>query len=147
MSTGVDYFMATVVPCIATFTFFALVFGFIMIWRWFRHRELMAQIQHGYVPSDQRAETANARGSHKLLGRGLALTALGLALLIGLYPFGFVTQEPWPLHFGPWMLLGLIPLFIGLAFLVTYYAGRQNHGAQEAEGRHKEEAPNKPERA
>jgi hypothetical protein len=147
MPTGLDYLMGTLVPCTATFAFFALVFGFIMVWRWLRHREFMAQIQHGYVPSDQRAETANAWASHKLLGWGLALAALGLALLIGLYPFGFVVREPWPLHFGPWMLLGLIPLFIGLALLITYYVSRQNQEAQEAEVGHREEAPSKNGRA
>ncbi len=142
-----QYFMSTVVPCIAAFTFFALVFGFIMIWRWFRHREIMAQIQHGLVIGDQQAEIANARVSQKLLGRGLALAAVGLALLIGLYPFGFVVSEPWPLHFGPWMLLGLIPLFTGLALLVTYYVSGRNHGTQVAEERRKEETSTENERA
>jgi hypothetical protein len=142
-----QYFMSTIVPCMAAFTFFALVFGFIMIWRWFRHREIMAQIQHGLVLSDQQAEMANARTSQKLLGRGLASAALGLALLIGLYPFGFVVSEPWPLHFGPWMLLGLIPLFTGLALLVTYYVSARNHGTQEAEEMRKEETYTENERA
>jgi uncharacterized membrane protein len=145
--SNTQYFMSTVVPCIAAFTFFALVFGFIMIWRWFRHREIMAQIQHGLVLGDQQAEIANASASQKLLGRGLALAALGLALLIGLYPFGFVVSEPWPLHFGPWMLLGLIPLFIGLALLVTYYVSARNHGTQEAEEMRKEETYTENERA
>jgi hypothetical protein len=140
MLTEVEYLMGTLVPCISTFVFFTLVFGFVIIWRWFGHRERMAQIQQGFVPSDQGPEMGNGRDSRKLLGRGLGLVALGLALLIGLYPFGFVVAEPWPLRFGPWMVIGLIPFFIGLALLITYYVSRQKHGPQETEGPHREEA-------
>jgi hypothetical protein len=59
------------------------------------------------------------------VGWGIALAALGLALMIGLWPIGFVTGRSYPLYFGPWMLAGLIPLFIGLGLLITYYLTRQ----------------------
>jgi len=64
---------------------------------------------------------ARGRG---LLGWGIALAALGLALMVGLYPIGFVVEKSYPLYFGPWMLAGLIPLFIGLALLITYFLTR-----------------------
>lgn len=135
-----ESFLTSVVPCIATIAFFALVFGFIIMLRWFRHREVMAQIQQGLVPEDHRWETDSDRALRKLRGWGLGLAALGLALVIGLYPFGFVTQEPWPLHFGPWMVVGLIPLFVGLALLITDYASQRNRAPQEAEEGQREEA-------
>ena len=135
-----EYFLTIVVPCIGTIAFFTLVFGFIIMLRWFRHREVMAQIQQGLVPEDHRCETGNHRTLRKLLGWGLGLAALGLALVIGLYPYGFVAEEPWPLHFGPWMVLGLVPLLIGLALLITYYASQRNRAPQEAKEAQREEA-------
>lgn len=133
MLTVVEYLVGTVVPCIATFAFFTLVFGFIIILRWFRHREVMEQIQQGWVPGDHGPQAAHDRTLCRLLGWGLGLAALGLALMIGLYPYGFVAAEPWPLHFGPWMVLGLVPLFIGLALLITYYVSGRNGPPREAE--------------
>jgi hypothetical protein len=136
----VEYFLTTVVPCIGTIAFFTLVFGFIIILRWFRHREVMTQIQQGLVPGDHGPQTANDRALRRLLGWGLGLAALGLALMIGLYPYGFVAPEPWPLHFGPWMVVGLAPLFIGLALLITYYLSREKRAPQEAEEAQREQA-------
>ncbi len=133
-------FLSSLVPSVGSVVFFALVFGFIIMLRWFRHREVMAQIEQGLLPEDHRRETGNDRTLRKLLGWGLGLAALGLALLIGLYPFGFVVQEPWPLHFGPWMVVGLVPLFIGLALLITYYASRDKRAPQEAEEAQREQA-------
>jgi hypothetical protein len=92
------------------------------------------------VPEDHRWETGNDRALGRLRGWGLGLAALGLALLIGLYPFGFVTQEPWPLHFGPWMVVGLVPLFVGLALLITDYVSQRNQTPQEAEEGQREQA-------
>lgn len=136
-----ESFLTTLVPCAATFAFFALVFGIIIMLRWFRHREVMAQIQQGLVPEDHRWQTDNDTTSRKLRVWGLGLAALGLALVIGMYPFGFVTQEPWPLHFGPWMVVGLVPLFVGLALLIADYASQRNRAPQEAEEEQREEAP------
>ena len=45
--------------------------------------------------------------------------------MIGLWLLGFVMEEPYPLYFGPWMLVGLIPLFIGMALLITYVVTRK----------------------
>jgi hypothetical protein len=28
--------------------------------------------------------------------------------------------NPFPLNFGPWMIIGLVPTFFGLALIVTY---------------------------
>ena len=49
------------------------------------------------------------------LQRGIRLTFIGLALTIGLSFIGYHHDE---MHFGPWLLGGLIPLFIGLSQVV-----------------------------
>ncbi len=112
--------------CAVPIAFLITIFGTIVLMRWFKHREIVALVEKGLLPKQyaryMRASRGRGRG---LLGWGIALAALGLALLIGLWPLGFVVEEPYPLHFGPWMLAGLIPLFIGLALLITYFLARK----------------------
>jgi hypothetical protein len=54
----------------------------------------------------------------RILRKGMVLAAVGLALTIGL---GFIGTfvDPHRYTFGPWLLGGLIPLFIGLAQIVS----------------------------
>jgi hypothetical protein len=127
--------------CIVPIVFLAVIFGTIIVMRWFKHREIMTLAEKGllseqHAPYMSASRGRNGRGS---LGWGMALTALGLALVIGLWPFGFIVDQPFPLHFGPWMLVGLIPLFIGLALLITYFLTRNNEKASEPEAASVEE--------
>lgn len=64
-----------------------------------------------------------------MLGWGVALAVLGLALIIGLWPIGFATRSGYPLGFGPWMLTGLIPLFPGPALLIFYFVVRKEEAS------------------
>ncbi|MGH7736602.1 MAG: DUF6249 domain-containing protein [Candidatus Tyrphobacter sp.] len=92
----------------------------ILAWVLFRvlaHRERMEMIRHGLVPSEQYGRRARweARGDENAnfqLRRGVSVTFVGLALTIGLAFIGFHDGE---FTFGPWLLGGLIPLFVGLA--------------------------------
>jgi len=111
--------------CIVPIAFLVAILGTIVILRWFRHREIVALAEKELLPA-QYAHYVNASRGRGLLGWGIALAALGLALMIGLYPIGFVTDTSYPLNFGPWMLGGLIPLFIGLALLITYVVTRKD---------------------
>jgi hypothetical protein len=44
---------------------------------------------------------------------------------LGLYPFGWLAASgQFPLNFGPWMLVGLIPTFFGLSLIVIYLVTR-----------------------
>jgi len=101
----------------------ATVFGIAIMTRWFRHKEVLALIDKGLL-SD--AHYVSTPPGYELLIWGVMLTALGIALVIGLYPIGpHLVDEPWPLHFGPWMLTGLIPLFVGLGLLVLHFVIRK----------------------
>ena len=117
-------------PCAGFVIFFTLVFGTVILMRWFKHREIVTLAQKGLLPEQYARYVSASRNwsGRWLLGWGIALAMLGLALIIGLWPLGFV-DNVYPLGFGPWMLLGLIPLFIGLALLITYFVTRKENAA------------------
>jgi hypothetical protein len=51
---------------------------------------------------------------------GIVITAVGLALCVGLWPIGFLAGDTYPLGLGPWMLIGIVPTFFGLALILIY---------------------------
>jgi hypothetical protein len=124
--------MEELAVCVVPSAFLVAIFGTVVLLRWFKHREIMALAEKGLLPA-QYAQYMSASRGRGLLGWGIALAALGLALMIGLWPLGFVVEEPYPLNFGPWMLCGLIPLFIGLALLITYFLTRNSEKTLEPE--------------
>jgi hypothetical protein len=126
--------------CVVPIAFLVAICGTIALLRWFRHREIMALAEKGLMPA-QYAQYVRASRGRGLLGWGIALAALGLALMIGLYPIGFIVREPYPLYFGPWMLIGLIPLFIGLALLITHFLTRKEESPAPEAGPEEAEVP------
>jgi hypothetical protein len=52
---------------------------------------------------------------------GIIISVVGLALSLGLYTIGFASGENYPLHLGPWMLGGFVPLFLGLGLILLHY--------------------------
>ena len=121
----------TLGSCVLPIAFLVAIFGTIVLMRWFKHREIMTLAEKGLLPA-QYAQYMSASRGRGLLGWGIALAMLGLALIIGLWPLGFTragVENPYPLRFGPWMLGGLIPLFIGLALLITYFVTRKEEAS------------------
>jgi hypothetical protein len=55
------------------------------------------------------------------LRRGMQVAFVGLALLIGLSFIGY--HGDGPPHYGPWLLGGLIPMFVGIAQVITAIMG------------------------
>jgi hypothetical protein len=104
----------------------AIFFGFIVLLRYIDHRERMALIMRGIDPNSIRRWHKKGAG---VLRAGLITGMVGLALTIGLYPLGFMLPAPItqaPLHFGPWLLPGLIPLGVGAALVISYYLGQDS---------------------
>lgn len=111
-------------------------FGFIVLLRYLHHKERMALIMQGMQP--QQIPRQRNRG---LLRAGLITGMVGLALTIGLYPLGFLPIPIFsatPLHLGPWLLPGLIPLSVGAALIVSYYLEAGNVLSED----HKQEKDN-----
>lgn len=98
----------------------AIFLGFIALLRYIDHRERMALIARGINPNRPR----HRRKGAGVLRAGLIVAMVGLALTIGLYPLGYMLPSSFtstPLHVGPWLLPGLIPLGVGAALIFSHY--------------------------
>ncbi|MGA8098378.1 MAG: DUF6249 domain-containing protein [Candidatus Cybelea sp.] len=87
-------------------------------------REMRRAMKYGWTPNAPQAGAPNQYGyypAHDLhaqqqLRKGMQLAFIGLALLIGL---GFIGYHGDGMFFpGPWLLGGLIPLFVGIAQII-----------------------------
>jgi O-antigen/teichoic acid export membrane protein len=105
---------------LCSLAFFFLLFGFLAVLRFINYRETLALAEKGLVRPDR--SRANGKDT---LRWGIVITALGLALCLGLYPLGFMAGPRFPLGLGPWMLLGLVPTFFGLALILIYVVTRE----------------------
>ena len=101
---------------VCVIVFFGSIFGSIAYARYLRFRETVVLAEKGLL----RAERAHT--DRNTLSWGIVIAAVGLALCIGMYPFGYLGNAgaQFPLHFGPWMLVGLLPLFFGLGLVLIY---------------------------
>jgi uncharacterized protein DUF6249 len=111
--------MADVVPCLSIVSILIVIFGFLAFMRYINYKETLALAEKGLT----RPETKNNKG---LLRWGIIVTALGLALSLGLYPLGFSAGDIYPLHLGPWMLGGFVPLFLGLGLILLHVLTQQD---------------------
>ncbi len=133
-------------PVFMVLVVFGLPIGAWVVRMTFAHRERMAMIQQGLDPRAFRRGSAAPSGPRPVSGfevpqgsdgsaernlhRGIRLTAIGVALFIGLSfigydhaggPFNAPMIQP-----GPWLLGGLIPMFVGIAqIIVALLSGAQ----------------------
>jgi hypothetical protein len=113
--------MNDIIPCVGGLGFVTLVFGFILLMRFLAYRETLALAEKGLVKPQR---TGNGKST---LVWGVIITAVGLALILGLWPLGFAFDSAeFPLGFGPWMLLGLVPTFFGVALILVYVLTRED---------------------
>lgn len=106
--------MNAVLLCLGMGFILAILFGLIALIRYLNYRETIALAEQGLTPAERKS-------NQPFLRWGIVITSLGLALTIGLYFAGFAAYEDYPLHLGPWMLGGLIPLFLGLGLILLHY--------------------------
>lgn len=106
--------MDTLIPCLGGIGIFAIIFSFIAFIRYINYRETLARAEKGL----SQPEAKNRKG---FLRWGIVVTALGIALTLGLYLIGFFAGSSYPLHLGPWMLGGFVPLFLGLGLVLLHY--------------------------
>ena len=103
--------MDILIPCLGILV---LIFGFLAFLRYMNYRETIALAEKGLT----KPETKSGKG---FLRWGIIITALGLALSIGLYTIGFDSGDNYPLHLGPWMLGGFVPLSLGIGLILLNY--------------------------
>ena len=106
--------MGDLIPCFAITGSLAIIFGFLAFLRYMNYKETITLAEKG-LPRP----ATKPRGG--LLRWGIVITAVGLALSVGLYPFGFSSGYDYPLHLGPWMLGGFVPLFLGLSLILLHF--------------------------
>ncbi len=78
------------------------------------YQETIALAERGST----RPEAKSGKG---LPRRGIVIAALGFALSLGLYPFGFNSGYNYPLHLGLGCWGGFVPLFPGLGLMLLHY--------------------------
>ena|SRR5215203_545828 len=110
---------ADFVPCISIVSVLLVIFGFLAFLRYMSYRETLALAEKGLTKPESKSNKGIFRW-------GILVAALGLALTIGLYLVGFDSAENYPLHLGPWMLGGLVPLFLGIGLILIHYLTEKN---------------------
>ena len=109
-----------VIPGVVVALIFFIIFGFATLMRYFRYKETVALAEKGLLRESRRHKSRNT------LRTGVVVTAVGLALSCGLMPVGLLITDPGvserlPLgFFGPWMIVGLLPIFVGLGLIVVH---------------------------
>ena len=112
--------MEGIVPCLGILGLTTLIFGFILLMRFLVYKETLALAEKGLVKPQR---NGNSKGT---LVWGIIIAAVGLALILGLWPLGFdFGGTNYPLGFGPWMLFGLVPTFFGVALILIYVLTRE----------------------
>ena len=106
--------MSAIFPCLGIVGSLAIIFGFLAFLRYMRYRETITLAEKGLTPPESKSDNG-------LLRWGIIVTSLGLALTLGLYLIGFSSPDNYPLHLGPWMLGGFVPLFLGLGLILLHY--------------------------
>lgn len=106
--------MNALILCLGVAGILTIILGFIALLRYLGYRETIARAEKGLDPPEK-------KNNKPLLRWGVIVTTLSLALTLGLYLLGFFWADNYPLHLGPWMLGGLIPLFLGLALVLIHY--------------------------
>jgi hypothetical protein len=120
------------IPLFAIFCIFGLPVVAWMFFRMMAHRERMEMLRQGFLPGPmgskrwQPGPAAMAQGQKvgqsdewssqcgaNALRKGITLTMIGFAITLGLSFIGYHEGSGW--HPGPWLLGGLIPMFVGIA--------------------------------
>ena len=93
-----------------------LFFGFIVLMRYINFKENLALAEKGFT-----RPPATKQKRKSVLIWGIMVSAVGLALCLGLYPLGLSgTGTQYPFGLGPWMIGGFLPLFIGIGLILVY---------------------------
>jgi len=106
--------MNDIFPCLGVVGFIKVNFGFLAFLRYMNYKESIALAEKGLTKPE-------SRSGKRLLRWGIVVTAIGFALTLGLYTIGFASAENYPLHLGPWMLGGFVPLFLGIGLVLIHY--------------------------
>jgi hypothetical protein len=148
LGTITEHDVELLVPLAGIFFIFGLPMIAWIYFRTFAHRERMEMIRNGFDPGPMskrgwrvasaaydtaRSQAAPAYdpadSAQSALRKGLVLASIGFALTLGLSFIGYY-EGPLGTYFrpGPWLIGGLVPLFVGLAqIFIALSSGAQLH--------------------
>ena len=106
--------MNVLLLCLGMVVILTISFGLIAFIRYLNYKKTITLAEQGMA----RPEVSKSKS---LLYWGMAITVLGLVLTVVLYTLGIPSASGYSLHLGPWMLGGLIPLFLGLGLVLLHY--------------------------
>ena len=106
--------MNDIIPCLGVVGILVIIFGFLAFLRYMNYKETIALAEKGLTHPEKKS-------GKSLLRWGIVVTAIGFALTLGLYTIGFASPNDYPLHLGPWMLGGFVPLFLGVGLILLHY--------------------------
>ena len=106
--------MSDLIPCLGVTGILLIIFGFLAFLRYMNYKETIALAEKGLTRPE-------SKSNKRLLRWGIVITAIGFALTIGLYSIGFDSADNYPLHLGPWMLGGFVPLFLGIGLVLLHF--------------------------
>ena len=129
--------MEIFIICTGSIAFFLIIFGFFAFMRFLSYKETLVLAEKGLVKPQHSNGNDNGKG---LLIWGILITAVGLALTVGMWPLGFIGNTGFPLGFGPWMIVGLLPMFFGLGLLLIYVLTHDRGGKKSDDKPESEEA-------
>ena len=114
---------------------FSIPFAFFAYIRYLRYKETITLAERGLL---RPSEGKNGRGTMRW---GIVLAFVGFALVLGLLPVGYFIDADSPPVLGPWLLLGCLPMFFGLALVVIYALTRKDSSASVTAGDDQTEDP------
>ena len=109
--------MNDLIPCLGSISFVLIVFSFFAFLRYMRHREILTLAEKGLVYPER-------RNGKDTLRWGIVITAIGLALIVGIAPVAWG-------NFWPLLLIGLLPAFFGLGLVLIYILTREPQEKEE----------------
>ena len=146
----------TIIPVIAIVCIFGAPVAAWIVSRVLAHRERMEMLRHGIVPPANERDMRRAMKhgwspnqsagpaanqfayqadyyAQQQLRKGIQVACIGFALLIGLGFIGYRGDGTYV--YGPWLLGGLIPMFVGIAQIINAVLSGATFGAPGAQRR------------
>lgn len=112
-----------VFTAVTIITLFAIPFAVFAFVRYLRYKETIALAERGLLRPER------PRRNRDLLRWGIVIMMLGLGVSCGLWPLGFlVAGNDLPLGIGPWLILGILPFFFGLALVIIHWLNKRENG-------------------
>jgi hypothetical protein len=108
-------------------TLFAIPFAVFAFVRYLRYKETIALAERGLLRPER------PRRNRDTLRWGIVIMMLGVGMSCGLWPLGFMAS--WsggtlPFGIGPWMVLGFLPFFFGLALVIIHWVSKREDAAE-----------------